>query len=135
MEQFAIIQGRQGRLAYGIQLALVLIPLIIVHPLDNTSDWGYLCLATLLIIICTGVAVLLAVRRLHDLGLSGWHTLLFIVPVLNLPGLLLLALVPGLPSPNRWGKAPLPHNITSRLQLSWFSNANFRLGWWRMLID
>lgn len=105
MELPAFLQGRQGRLAYGAQLFVLLLPILVAYPPADISNWKHVLLATLLVIVCTGTAALLAVRRFHDLGLSGWHTLLLIVPGLNLPGLLLLALLPGTPVPNRWGVA------------------------------
>jgi uncharacterized membrane protein YhaH (DUF805 family) len=124
MEQFALIQGRLGRLAYGTQLAVLLAPLYVVHPLAASSQWWYVVLATLLIIVCTGLAALLAVRRLHDVGVSGWYALVLLVPVLNLPGLLLLLLLPSKPGQNRWGVAPLQQVRSTVLR---FNPSRFRL--------
>jgi len=117
VNQFVLLQGRSERFAYATLLAVVLAPLVIVHPM-TIYTWWYLGLVTLLVVVCTCTAVVLAARRLHDVGLSGWYALLLLVPVLNLPGLLLLVFVPGAPGPNRWGVAPLsPLHPT----LSWFT--------------
>ena len=118
------LEGRSERLTYGIQLALLLTPLVVIHPLADTSNWWYLGLVVLLIFLCTGSAALLAVRRCHALGLSGWPSLILIVPVWNLPGLLRLLLLPGTPGQNRWGQAPLPDPRPTILQ---FNLGRFRL--------
>jgi uncharacterized membrane protein YhaH (DUF805 family) len=117
MQLPAFLEGRQGRLAYGAQLLVVFLPLLVAYPPAEAASWAYILLATLLIIVCTGAAALLAVRRCHDLGLSGWHTLLLIIPGLNLPGLVLLALLPGQPVANRWGIAAPVSVRKSRLSL------------------
>ncbi|MBO0360181.1 DUF805 domain-containing protein [Hymenobacter sp. BT186] len=118
MELPAFLEGRQGRLAYATQLLVIFLPLLVAYPPSHTSNWALLLLATLLIIVCTGTAALLAVRRFHDIGLSGWYTLLLIIPGLNLPGLLLLALLPGAPVLNRWGAAAPARISKSRFSLN-----------------
>ena len=50
-----------------------------------------------------------AVRRLHDIGCSGWWLLLHFVPGVGSLVLLVMSLIGGQPIPNRWGpptKAP-----------------------------
>lgn len=50
------------------------------------------------------------VKRLHDLGQTGWLSLLGLIPVVNLAGGALLLFLPGQPQINRYG--PPPPNIT-----------------------
>ena len=71
MELPAFLEGRQGRFAYAAQLLVIFLPILVAYPPADTANWIYLLLATLLVIVCTGTAALLAVRRFHDLGLSG----------------------------------------------------------------
>lgn len=47
------------------------------------------------------------IRRLHDLGKSGWLGLLLLLPLLNILGIGILCM-PGAPGPNQYG-APPPH--------------------------
>lgn len=47
-------------------------------------------------------------RRCHDVGMSAWWCLLFLVPVVNAFFSLYLALAPGYISSNRWGRPPSP---------------------------
>jgi uncharacterized membrane protein YhaH (DUF805 family) len=102
----------------------VLIPLELVHPPVYTTNWLHSGLVALLIVICTGSAALLAVRRLHDIGLSGWYALVLVVPVLNLPPLLLLLVLPSKPRENKWGLVPLPY---PRPTIPQFTLGDFRL--------
>lgn len=46
------------------------------------------------------------VRRLHDLGMSGWLALVLLLPTIGKIGLALLALIPSSMKANRWGPIP-----------------------------
>jgi uncharacterized membrane protein YhaH (DUF805 family)/cold shock CspA family protein len=50
--------------------------------------------------------IALTVRRLHDVGLSGWFVLLCYIPVIGGVGLLVLGLVPSQLGENPWGRMP-----------------------------
>jgi uncharacterized membrane protein YhaH (DUF805 family) len=103
---------------------MVLIPLELVHPPVDATNWLQSGLVALLIVVCTGSAAMVAVPRLHDVGLSGWYALALVVPVLNLPPLLLLLVLPGKPGENKWGVVPLPY---PRLTIPQFALGGFRL--------
>ena len=107
MRQFALFQGRRSRLDFGVRLLLGLTPLLpaCFMPAPPTA-WYQVLLAGLVLAACTATVALLAVRRLHDLHLSGWYTLALLVPLLNLPAYLLLLVLPGTPAANPWGPAP-----------------------------
>nr|WP_280638273.1 DUF805 domain-containing protein [Hymenobacter sp. 5317J-9] len=51
-----------------------------------------------------GLAV--GVRRLHDVGKSGWFTLIVFVPLVGAIWLLVLACTEGTPGPNQYGEDP-----------------------------
>jgi uncharacterized membrane protein YhaH (DUF805 family) len=55
-----------------------------------------------------GIWIVLAVsvRRCHDLGWSGWWTVIRIVPLANLVQFLWLLAAPGEPGENRFGAPP-----------------------------
>ena len=72
---------------------------------------------TPLLFIGTGLFVMFAlgmivpslavhVRRLHDIGLSGWWLLLHFVAGIGTIMLFIMSLVGGEPGPNRYGPAP-----------------------------
>lgn len=52
------------------------------------------------------------VRRLHDLGLSGWFSVLWWIPYLGLVSLVLLAVAPGNRSENKFGPSPQLVEVT-----------------------
>jgi uncharacterized membrane protein YhaH (DUF805 family) len=61
---------------------------------------GIFSLAT----IIPGLA--LAVRRLHDIGRTGWWVLLGVIPIIGWIILIVWACQPTLPQPNKYGPPP-----------------------------
>jgi uncharacterized membrane protein YhaH (DUF805 family) len=49
----------------------------------------------------------LVIRRLHDIGATGWWGLLMLIPIVNFFVLGVLLLRPGQPDANRHGPSPL----------------------------
>lgn len=106
MKQYDFLQGRLGRSDYALRLMLALVPLLAVFFLPAPRAWYQVLLAGLVLAASTALAALLSVRRLHDMYLSGWYALVLLVPLVNLPAYLLLAVRPGTPGPNPWGPVP-----------------------------
>lgn len=52
-------------------------------------------------------AAAVLVRRLHDVGRSGWWILVGFVPLIGDVVLLIFALLPSQPGQNRYGPSPL----------------------------
>ena len=52
------------------------------------------------------VMAALAVRRFHDIGVSGWYLLTLFVPVVNLVALFVLLCFKSEPGMNRYGPPP-----------------------------
>jgi uncharacterized membrane protein YhaH (DUF805 family) len=50
--------------------------------------------------------VMLAVARLHDMGKSGWWSLILFVPYFNLLAILVLSLFKGMGQDNDYGQVP-----------------------------
>jgi len=50
---------------------------------------------------------MLIIRRWHDLGKSGWLSLLMLIPLLNLLVLIFLWVKKGTDGPNAYGDDPL----------------------------
>lgn len=51
-------------------------------------------------------SIAVTVRRIHDIGLSGWFALLGLIPSIGSLIILVFALMPSQKQPNRWGEAP-----------------------------
>ncbi len=56
------------------------------------------------------INLFIAIKRLHDLDMSGWWVLLFLVPLLNVLFGLYLLFAPGTDGPNRFGPPPPPNS-------------------------
>lgn len=91
---YANFSGRARRSEYWyFALFLLIISLI---PIVN--------LIVGLISIIPSIAV--SVRRLHDIGKSGWWLLLFLIPIIGYIVLLIWACTDSQPGENQWGANP-----------------------------
>jgi uncharacterized membrane protein YhaH (DUF805 family) len=109
-EKYATFSGRAGRSEYWwftLFASLVFLPLYFwafplsleaTAPLFNTTGLIVLLLAAAALFV---PQLALGVRRLHDIGLSGWWMLLTFVPLAS-TALVVLALVPSGPD-NQYG--------------------------------
>ena len=96
--------GRMSKLNYllfmgpflGIALIFYILPFIL-------SFLGFLCILTLplLLPVCACTA-----RRLHDLGMTGWISLVMIIPYLNILLAVYLCITNGQKEANQFGPAP-----------------------------
>lgn len=57
------------------------------------------------------IVFVMSIRRLHDFDLSGWWSLLVVIPLVPIA----LALIPGKPAANRFGDAPAPNPAGLRI--------------------
>lgn len=119
---FASLRGRIGRaryLAYTIlpSFALMFTAGIVAGVLPRHS---YMASAAPLLMYIPIICLLLvmAVRRLHDMNLSGWMALLGLIPVVNLVLWVGLLAAPGTTGTNRHGPAP-DRNTTGVLIAAW----------------
>ncbi|MBK8456238.1 MAG: DUF805 domain-containing protein [Phyllobacteriaceae bacterium] len=118
-ERYAMFRGRARRKEYwgfvlfatialfalvaigtGIDAALGNFDSANGFPLVLTALVGLLWLA----IIVPGLAV--TVRRLHDIGLSGWFVLLQLIPYIGGLIIFVMTLMPSQMNENKWGAIP-----------------------------
>jgi uncharacterized membrane protein YhaH (DUF805 family) len=123
LKRFADFAGRSRRKEYWLWVLFVVVVLTVLTWLDiklglggsatttssgsgvgfnvNLGPLGIVFgLATLVPSIAVGV------RRLHDLGKSGWWMLLAIIPFIGWFYQLIVFTQPGVPGPNRYGSDP-----------------------------
>ncbi|MBX0291990.1 DUF805 domain-containing protein [Hymenobacter sp. HSC-4F20] len=105
LQEYQVLWGRQERLDFAVEIAPALLPLILLYALTPAGQLPPVWLASCLWLLATALVAILAVRRLHDVGRSGWYALLLLVPVFNALLLVLLLLQPGLSRPTRHGVA------------------------------
>jgi len=96
-----------------IPLPLMYLPLIGYASFDTIMEtfgrqWFWYGFIVMIIMIITLVIIQFAVsiKRLHDLGQSGWLALLFFVPTLHIFFIFYLGFFTGEDKPNKYGELP-----------------------------
>ncbi len=105
------MKGRIGRVRYiaysmGVSMVLLFVLAIVAGLLIamTGAGEGAIMLVTVLVYIpLIIVAFMMAIRRVHDMGHSGWMSLLILVPIANL----WLLFAPGTQGANEYGPAPV----------------------------
>ena len=111
--------GRLGRVrylgyAFGFNLALMFVLFVWATILGDMLADAVIELAVRLAYVATlAIAVMLTIRRCHDMDLSGWWALLVIIPFVNL----MFWFSPGTVGTNRFGVPP-PPNTTGMVILA-----------------
>lgn len=115
-ENYANFNGRARRSEYWYFALVNLITLIIAAVLDSTLGfnfaplpYGYLYVLVALATFLPGLAV--AVRRLHDVGKSGWFYFIVLIPIIGAIWLLVLFFTEGNQGENQYGPDPKGEEI------------------------
>lgn len=116
LNQYADFNGRARRKEYWIFFLFNMIFAILAMVLDNTlgiaiEGFGYgpIYILYALAVLIPGLAV--CVRRLHDIGKSGWMILIAFIPLIGGIWLLVLMLTDSKPGKNEYG--PNPKGVTA----------------------
>jgi uncharacterized membrane protein YhaH (DUF805 family) len=89
-----------------LSLLIGLIFIIIDSLFDLKSTGNIGAFTTLYSIFILIPSLSISVRRLHDVGKSGWTILFIIVPIIGIIWLLALFCRDTMPEKNKWGKNP-----------------------------
>ncbi len=110
-ENYANFSGRARRSEYWYFILVNIITLIIAAVLDNVLGltfgmvpYGYIYVLVALAVFIPGLAV--AVRRLHDVGKSGWFYFIVLIPLVGAIWLLVLFCTEGDRGENQYGPDP-----------------------------
>ena len=110
-ENYANFNGRARRSEYWYFALMNLIILVIATVLDSVLGfnfaplpYGYLYVLVALATFIPGLAV--AVRRLHDVGKSGWFYFIVLIPIVGAIWLLVLFFTEGNKGENQYGSDP-----------------------------
>ena len=119
-DNYANFSGRARRREYWMFTLVYVIILIACTVLDNilgtvfmmdagplgeiSMGYGYLYLIGIIVHFIPSLAVL--VRRLHDVGKSGWFYLIVLIPFIGAIWLLILYCTEGQKENNKWGPDP-----------------------------
>ena len=102
------LRGRIGRQAYWV---FMVIPAFLIGVLFGfvhyfISDRALLVLIVLLAPLLAWSGIAVSVKRLHDIGKSGWWVLLGFIPFLSYVITIVLGFIRGKVGDNRFGRDP-----------------------------
>lgn len=111
LKQYADFSGRARRKEYWMYVLFYMIIAIVLHVIDSMLGWvtpefdmGVLGGLYSLCMFIPGLAV--SVRRLHDIGKSGWNFLFILIPLVGAVVLLIWFCKEGERRGNAWGLDP-----------------------------
>lgn len=110
LKNYAGFSGRARRKEYWMFTLFNIIFAIVAMVLDNVlgmagdTGYGLLYASYALATLVPGLAV--AVRRLHDIGKSGWFILVALIPLIGGIWLLVLLCTDSKPGTNEYGPNP-----------------------------
>lgn len=111
LKKYAVFRGRARRKEYWFFLLFGMILAIIAAILDNVLGiaiegqvYGPIYYLLCLALFFPGLAV--SVRRLHDVGKSGWFFFIALIPIVGAIWLLVLACRDSMPGENQYGPNP-----------------------------
>ncbi|OWP61355.1 hypothetical protein CDA63_19855 [Hymenobacter amundsenii] len=112
LRNYAVFSGRARRKEYWMFLLFQLIFGIVAMVADGLlgTTWeaggggGMIYTVYSLALIVPGLAV--SVRRLHDVGKSGWFSFIALIPLVGIIWLLILYCKEGTPGENKYGPNP-----------------------------
>ena len=115
LKQYTDFSGRARRKEYWMYTLFNLIFFVCAGIIDNllgtTFDmnginvgYGYVYMLYALFVFIPGFAV--SVRRLHDVGKSGWFLLIALIPLIGAIWLLVLYVTDSDAGNNKWGANP-----------------------------
>jgi uncharacterized membrane protein YhaH (DUF805 family) len=118
------VSGRIGRARYIVYSVVVTMLLMLVAG-GSVALLGAFGMAVLVVayIAMFVISIMLTIQRSHDFNMTGWFSLLALVPLVNL----LFWFVPGTDGPNRFGAKTAP-NSTGVIVGLWIVPAIFVLG-------
>jgi uncharacterized membrane protein YhaH (DUF805 family) len=115
LRNYAGFSGRARRKEYWMFVLFNMIFAIAAMILDNVLGttisqagialpYGYIYILYALATLIPSLAV--GVRRLHDVGKSGWFLLICLIPIIGAIWLLVLLVTDSQPGENKWGPNP-----------------------------
>jgi uncharacterized membrane protein YhaH (DUF805 family) len=111
LKKYAEFSGRARRKEYWFFALFNVIFILVAMLLDNILGltimdlpYGFFYFAYAVAMVIPGIAVF--VRRMHDIGKSGWWYFIAFIPLIGAIWLLVLCLTEGTPGDNEYGPDP-----------------------------
>jgi uncharacterized membrane protein YhaH (DUF805 family) len=110
VKKYAVFSGRARRKEYWMFVLFNIIFSFVATLLDSvigtTSDSGYGLLSVLYSLAVLLPTLAVGIRRLHDIGKSGWWLLITLIPLIGSIWLLVLFATDSQPGVNAYGPNP-----------------------------
>lgn len=111
LKQYADFNGRARRKEYWMFVLFYYLFIILTSIIDSTlglafAGTGVGIVTTLFMLITLIPALAVGVRRLHDIGKSGWMWLVGLIPLIGSIWLLVLFATNGNTGENKYGANP-----------------------------
>ena len=111
LKQYTDFSGRARRTEYWMFVLFNIILATVAMGIDKLfgltfggGQYGFLNVLYALAVLIPSIAV--GVRRLHDIGKSGWMMLIGFIPVIGAIWLIVLFIFAGTPGENEYGANP-----------------------------
>jgi uncharacterized membrane protein YhaH (DUF805 family) len=111
LKKYAVFSGRSQRAEYWyFFLFNIIIGFVlgfidgIIGTYDPVSGYGLISGLYMFAVLIPGIAV--GIRRLHDIGKSGWMLLIALIPLIGAIWLLVLMATDSNPGDNKYGPNP-----------------------------
>lgn len=106
---FLALDGRIGREVFWLSyIASGLVAYLILRPYYDAQgflQFDNIALTPVIFAALGWIVLALAVKRMHDLNMSGWLAGLLFVPIVGVIPLLAIGVMPGVRGPNPYGPA------------------------------
>ena len=110
-DNYANFNGRASRQEYWMFFLFNMIFAIVIIGIDIILGLGFLNVIYSLVVMIPGIAV--GIRRLHDIGKSGWMVLIVLIPCIGAFWLLYLMVQDSSPLDNEYGPSPKPKPVSN----------------------
>lgn len=114
LKKYTVFDGRASRSEYWYFVLFNAIISVTCTILDLIigSEIGIIGIVYNLAVLVPYVAV--TIRRLHDVGKSGWWQLIVLIPIIGIVLLIIWTVTDSMPGENQYGKNP-KENIESQI--------------------
>ena len=103
-DNYANFNGRASRQEYWMFFLFNMIFAIVIMGIDIILGLWFLNIIYSLVVMIPGIAV--GIRRLHDVGKSGWFLLISLIPLVGVIWLIVLLASKSNPGENQYGAEP-----------------------------
>ncbi|WP_327402182.1 DUF805 domain-containing protein [Streptomyces sp. NBC_01288] len=104
LKKYAVFSGRARRKEYWMFSLFTGIIAVVLLVIGLVIKFPYLAVVFYLAILLPGLGV--SIRRLHDIGRSGWWLFFGIIPIAGPITLLVFTCTDGKPGANQYGPNP-----------------------------